>query len=277
VSLLAGVFSGILVAMIIDGNAIAEEIYAGLKNEVTHLSHAPHLTVITCAPAFATQKYIGLKKRKAAEVGIQVEVIELPEIATTEDLVAVVQRVQLQTDGIIVQLPLPAHIDTEVVLAAIPVSLDVDGMHYAATGEGYLPPVVGAIAELIHRHDMLLVGQEVVVVGQGRLVGLPAARFVANQGARVTVLTKESEHQAVIIGQADVLILGTGVPGLIVPDMVKTGVVIFDAGTAEDNGELVGDADPACAVKARLFTPVPGGIGPLTVSALLRNVVLAVA
>ncbi len=261
--------------MIIDGNALAEEMYAELKNEVTHLSHAPHLTVITCAPAFATEKYIGLKKRKASEVGIQVEVIELEETTTTEDIVTVVQRVQLQTDGIIVQLPLPAHIDTETVLAAIPAVLDVDGMHYASTGNGYLPPVIGAIAELINRHDMLLAGQEVVIVGQGRLVGLPAARYASNQGAIVTILTKESGSQPEVIKNAQVLILGTGVAGLITPDMVQDGVVIFDAGTAEEDGELAGDADPACADKAALFTPVPGGIGPLTVAALLRNVVSA--
>ncbi len=263
--------------MIIDGKAIAEEIFATLKNEITHHTHAPHLTVITCAPAFATQKYIGLKKRKAAEVGIEVNVIELPSSALTEDLVTVVQRVSMQTDGIIVQLPLPAHIDTEKVLASIPADLDVDGMQYATTGTGYVPPVVAAIAELVERHDMFLVGQQVVVVGQGRLVGLPAARWAANQGAVVTVLTKESTDQAEVIKNANILILGTGVAGLIQPSMIKDGVVIFDAGTSEEDGEITGDADPACAAKATLFTPVPGGIGPLTVAALLRNVVLAVA
>lgn len=263
--------------MIIDGNAIAEELYAALRNEVMNLSHPPHLTVVTCNPAFATQKYIGLKRRKAAEVGIEVTVHELPATASTADVVTVLSRVAMQTDGVIVQLPLPPHIDTDAVLAAIPPELDVDGMHYATTGRGFMPPVIGAISELINRHEIVLAQKSVVVVGQGRLVGVPAARFALSHGARVTTLTESSVNQDEIIAGADVLILGTGVAGLITPEMVKEGVIIFDAGTSEEDGKLSGDADPACAEKARLFTPVPGGIGPLTVVALLRNVVEAVA
>ncbi|OIP78363.1 MAG: hypothetical protein AUK16_00380 [Parcubacteria group bacterium CG2_30_44_11] len=263
--------------MIVNGKALAEELLATLKNEITHTSHVPHLTVITCAPGLATQKYIELKKRKAADVGIEVEVIELPKEATTTELVSVIKRVRMQTDGIIVQLPLPETIDTEVVLAAIPVELDVDGTHYAATGNGYLPPVVAAMAEIANRHDVLLAGQLVVVVGYGRLVGRPAAVWARNQGATVVVLTKDSAAREAQIAKAAILILGAGVAGLIQPEMVKDGVIIFDAGASEEGGELTGDAEPQCAEKASLFTPVPGGIGPLTVAALLRNVVAAAA
>jgi methylenetetrahydrofolate dehydrogenase (NADP+)/methenyltetrahydrofolate cyclohydrolase len=261
--------------MVVDGKAIASEILAALKNEVTHASHAPHFTVITCAPAFATQKYISIKKQKAAEVGIGVDVIELSEVATTDEVVQVIHRVSMQTDGLIVQLPLPAHIDTEVVLAALAPTIDVDGMHYAATGIGYLPPVVAAMAEIAIRYDVLLAGQSVVIVGNGRLVGQPAAAWARNQGASVTVLDKDTPNRAASIAAADIIILGAGVSGLVTPDMVREGVVIFDAGTSEEGGELRGDADPACAEKASLYTPVPGGIGPLTVALLLRNVVIA--
>ncbi len=261
--------------MIVDGKAIAADVFAALKNEISHRSHAPHLTVITCAPEFATQKYLGLKQTKAKAIGIAVTLIELPREASTDDLVTVIARASMQTDGIIVQLPLPEHIDVEVVMAAIPAHLDVDGMHYAETGEGFLPPVIGAIAEIVDRHDVLLAAQSVVIVGQGRLVGVPAAVWARNQGAQVSVLTKESPDQHTVIKSGNILILGAGVPGLIVPDMIKPGAIIFDAGTSEEGGELRGDADPACADKASLFTPVPGGIGPLTVAALLRNVVLA--
>lgn len=261
--------------MIVDGKKIAAEMFAALANAVTHTSHAPHLTVVTCAPGFATKKYLGIKVRKARQVGITITVIELPETVTTSEVVAVITRAAMQTDGIIVQLPLPAHIATDVVCAAIPPPLDVDGVHYAKTGNGFLPPVVGAIAEIAARYDVLLAAQRVAVLGHGRLVGKPAAVWAENQGATVTVLTKDSPNQAAVLANATILILGAGVPGLVQPEMIKDGVVIFDAATAEDHGELRGDADPACAAKTSLFTPVPGGIGPITVAVLLQNLVMA--
>lgn len=261
--------------MLVDGKTLAAEIIATLKNELTHTSLTPHLTIVTCAPDAATTRYLTLKLRRAAEVGIATNVIELPALTTTEELIAVLKRAGALTDGIIVQLPLPPTIDTEQVLAAINPSTDVDGVFYARTGAGFLPPVVAAIHEIALRHSVLFNGQRVAVVGHGRLVGQPAAVFAQAQGASVTVVTKEAGNLESAVAAADILILGAGVPGLITPTMVREGVVIFDAATAEDNGVLRGDADPACAAKAALLTPVPGGIGPLTVAVLLRNVFLA--
>ena len=258
--------------MIIDGRKMATHLYAELKNEVSHLSQVPHLTVFTCAPNFETQKYLGLKKKKAEEVGIGINIIELPDSLTTDEMVQSVQHATMQTDGIIVQLPLPTHVDTDAVLAAIPQSYDVDGMHYDGTSETMLSPVVAAIAHMAHEHDILLAGQHVVVVGYGRLVGKPAAQWATGQGATVTVLTAESENSEEVIAQADVLILGAGNTHMITPEMVKEGVVIFDAATSEDGGELTGDAHPDCAQKASFITPVPGGIGPITIAMLLSNV-----
>ncbi len=261
--------------MIVDGKALAALEFAALKNEITHVRQTPHLTVITAAPSFATQKYVALKQEQARAVGVAVDVIELPTAVTTADIVTVIARIAMQTDGIIVQLPLPLQIDVDVVLAAIPASLDVDGMQYTKTGTGFFPPVVAAIAEIAARHDVLLAGQHVVIVGHGRLVGQPAAVWARNQGARVTVITEHTPNQQTILQSADVIISGAGVPGLITPSNVREGVALFDAGTSEVGGELRGDVDPACAVKASLFTPVPGGIGPMTVAALLHNVVVA--
>jgi len=261
--------------MIVDGKAIASDVYKEIENQVTHLAHAPHLTVFTCAPNFETQKYLSLKKRKASQVGIGVNIIELPDTLTTQEVVQSVTHACMQTDGIIVQLPLPAHIDTDAVLAAIPKNYDVDGMHYDGTSSTFMSPVVGAVAQIARVHDVLFAAQKVVVVGQGRLVGVPVAAWARNQGAQVTVLTKESENSDEAIASADILVLGAGVSGLIKPEMVKEGVIIFDAGTSEDAGELTGDAHPDCAQKASLITPVPGGIGPLTIAALLRNVLQA--
>ncbi len=265
--------------MIVDGKAIAKDLYREIANQITHLSQAPHLTVFTCAPNFETQKYLKLKKRKATEVGIGISIVELPDALTTDEVVQSVQHACMQTDGIIVQLPLPAHIDTNAVLAAIPLSYDVDGMHYDGTAVSCMSPVVGAISEITQRHDVLFASQNVVVVGHGKLVGIPAAVWARGQGAKVTVLTTESDDadSTKAIANADILILGAGVPSLIKADMIKKGVVIFDAGTTEEGGELTGDAHHDCRHKASLITPVPGGIGPVTVAVLLRNVVTASA
>jgi methylenetetrahydrofolate dehydrogenase (NADP+)/methenyltetrahydrofolate cyclohydrolase len=263
--------------MIIDGRALARRRYQEMRHRIATLPAAPHLTIFTCAPNFETQRYLALKRRKAADVGIHVSVIELPEGITTDEVVQTVTRAQMQTDGIIVQLPLPRHLDTPAILNAIPVRYDVDGVHYDGTSATVLPPVVAAIAHIAEEHDLLLASSQVVVVGQGRLVGLPAATWARRQGAHVTVLTKEHgpDELRAVVAHAHVLMLGAGQPHLITPDMVRPGVVIFDAGTSEEHGELRGDADPACAEVASLFTPVPGGIGPLTVAFLLENVVSA--
>ncbi len=259
--------------MIVDGRKIAADIIRELQNEVTHLDVKPHMTVFTCAPNFETQKYLGIKTRKAKEVGIGINVIEFPENITTEEMITSVKHAFMQTDGVIVQLPLPTHVDTEAVLSCIPPSMDIDGVHYDGTNNGLIHPVAGAIAHIAEKNDVLLATQNVVVVGHGMLVGKPVAKWAQMQGAQVTIVTKETENTEEIIASADVLILGAGHPGLVKPDMIKEGVIVFDAGTSEEGGQLVGDAEPACAEKASLFTPVPGGIGPVTIAVLLRNVV----
>ncbi len=259
--------------MIVDGRSIAALIYKEIENEISHMHVKPHLTVFTCAPNFETQKYLALKRRKAHEVGIGMNIIEFPETITTEEVVMSVRHAPMQTNGIVVQLPFPPHIDIQAVLEAVPLSCDVDAIHYDGSRGDILPPVIGAIDEVSRRHDVLFAAQNVVIVGRGRLVGAPAETWCKKQGASVTVVTKETPNAAELIGSASILILGAGVPSLVTPDMIREGVILFDAGTSEDGGVLRGDADPACASRASLFTPVPGGIGPITVAILLRNLV----
>ncbi len=260
--------------MIVDGRAIAGLIYSELKNEVSHMRLKPHMTVFTCAPNFETQKYLALKRRKAHEIGISINIIEFPEDITTQQVVTSVAHAPMQTNGIVVQLPFPSHIDIDEVLRVVPVSCDVDAVHYAGGQQAQaLPPVVGAISEIARSSGVIFSGQKVVVVGKGKLVGAPAALWCEAQGAQVTIVTEETQNAQDVIASADILILGAGSPHLVTPEMIKDHVVIFDAGTSEEGGVLKGDADPACAQKASLFTPVPGGIGPITVAVLLRNLV----
>lgn len=263
--------------MMIDGRKIASEIYREVANEVSHLDVKPHLTVFTCAPNFETKKYLALKLRKAKDVGIGINVIEFPETITTEEVITSIERACIQTDGVVVQLPFPAHVDTDAVLASIPSIYDVDGVTYNGREAKILPPVVGAIAEIALRQSVLFMGQNVTIVGHGRLVGKPAELWAKEQGAKVRVVTKDTNDLEEAVRSAHILILGAGQAGLITPDMIAEKVVIFDAGTSEDSGELKGDAHPDCALKASLMTPVPGGIGPITVALLLKNLIRLVS
>jgi methylenetetrahydrofolate dehydrogenase (NADP+)/methenyltetrahydrofolate cyclohydrolase len=258
--------------MIIDGKAIAADILVGVRSGVTQLATPPRLTVFTCAPNFETQKFLNLKQKRAHEVGIIVQVILLPEASTTEMVVAAIENEVVHTDGIIVQLPFPEHIAVATILKAVPVNHDVDALSYVGGDTVVLPPVAGAIDAIARVHTVDWAGKQVVVVGNGRLVGAPAAAYAETKGAVVTVVVKDTPNTAEAIAAADILILGAGVPGLITPAMVAPSVVVFDAGTSEEGGMLVGDAVPAVADKASIFTPVPGGIGPITIAILLKNV-----
>ncbi len=257
--------------MIIDGKAIAKNILMDVANQVLALPRVPRLTVFTCAPNFETEKFLTLKQKRAKQVGITVTLVTLDSQSTTETVVAAIQAAIPQTDGVIVQLPFPPQVDTAVVLSAVPASHDVDALRYSGEETEILPPVVGAIDAIAKHHDVDFTGKSVVVVGQGRLVGQPAALYANSKGGIVTILEKGSENTVAALAAADILILGAGVPGLVTAQMVKPGVVVFDAGTSEEGGVLVGDAAVEVAEKALLFTPVPGGIGPITISILLRN------
>ncbi|MFT7645052.1 MAG: methylenetetrahydrofolate dehydrogenase (NADP+)/methenyltetrahydrofolate cyclohydrolase [Candidatus Paceibacteria bacterium] len=258
--------------MIVDGRAIAASILDSVAVEVAGFSRAPRLSAITCAPNFETQKYLKMKKKKAATAGITLSVVELPADASTEEVVACVEQVVKESDGVVVQLPLPAHINIGIVLAAVPVDKDPDGFLYGKVPGACLPPVVGAIDEIAKIHNLVWEDKTVVVLGAGKLVGLPAAVYARQAGAIVSVLIKETYDEC-LIKKADIIISGIGQPGFIKPALVKRGVVIFDAGTSDDGGVLVGDVDPLVAEKASLITPVPGGIGPITIAYLLRNLV----
>ncbi len=267
--------------MIINGIRIAEEIEARVAASIERCTESgaqpPRLRVFTCQPTFATQRFLALKSARAKEIGVALAVEECSPESSVDGIINAIREAIPESDGIIVQLPFPPHLDSAAILNAIPASHDVDAM--GAETEKLLeqgtslvlPPVVGAIAEIIARHNVQVKGESVVVVGEGRLVGAPAAVWFRQQGAHVQTINKKTEGLARFAREADILVLGAGVAGLITPEMIREGVVIFDAGSSEDTGKLVGDADPACAEKSALFTPVPGGIGPITVALIFRN------
>jgi len=259
--------------VLVDGKKIAENVTGKVISKIEEDGLLPKMVVIACDPNFETRKYLSLKQSKAEALGISLDSIIIPFESDTEKVVEIVKEQVGKVDGIIVQLPLPAHIDVDAVLKAIPKEMDVDAFCYEGSDSVVLPPVVGAIDEISNHHQVLWEGKEVVVFGSGKLVGAPSVVYARAKGAHVTVLTEESDDVASVVEKADIIILGVGKPNLLTSSMVKDGVIVFDAGASEDGGLLVGDASPEVVEKAELFTPVPGGIGPITIAVLFRNLV----
>lgn len=261
----------------VDGKTIAQELQEELAQQIKARGKVLSLAVFVLAEDLATEKFIALKKRFAEAVGVGITLIRLSAETTTESLVAAIVAAGEAYDGIIVQFPLPSHIDRDAVRNAVPVGCDVDLVSDAAVllfergASVILPPVVGAIDEILRRYEVSLTGRRVVVVGEGRLVGKPAAAWARLQGGVVQVVNEHTEYAASVVKEAEILILGAGVPGLIAPEMITEGVVIIDAGTSEAAGKLAGDMQSQCVEKASLYTPVPGGVGPVTVAMIFKN------
>lgn len=261
--------------MIVDGKKIAEARVAAMRSFVEKEGLSPLLVALAVAPDAPTRQFLRIKDRVAAQIGIRMETTLIEESASWQTVEEVFNAARDRADGIVLQLPFPASLPPQELLAKLPSDLDPDCLGTASgelllQGEHIiLPPVVAAIDLICRIHQVTLRGARAVVVGQGRLVGAPAALWLQRQGAVVTRLTRADSLEGV--KDADILVLGAGAPGIITPDFLKEGVVIFDAGTSEEGGKVVGDADPACAQKAALMTPVPGGIGPLAVALLFEN------
>ncbi len=239
--------------MIVDGKNIAEEIIAALEEERKNFGHLS-LAVISEGEDAATESFIKIKSRVAARLHIEVKRF------TPADFVHA-----LACDGIIVQLPIP---NSEQWLSMIPAEKDVDAINESQTI--VRAPVAEAVSEIFVRNNVAARGKRAVVVGAGKLVGAPVAELLRDVGANVSVVTK-NEGSLDDVKEADIVVLGAGEPGLVQPHMLKEGVVLIDAGTSEAAGKLAGDAVPECAEVASVFTPVPGGIGPIAVAMIFKN------
>lgn len=260
--------------MIIDGKKLAGEILARTKERAEKLLHPPRVIAIVGNETPATLSYLKIKRTRAADAGCVFETRTLG--ASFED-----------ADAIIMQLPLPQEVNQREACDSIPLTKDADVLSSAARqkfergdADALLPPVVAAIREIFKKNTVEVKGKRAVVIGDGWLVGNPAATWLIQQGAEVEVITLESSDirncstpGVEQLHAADIVVSGAGSPHLIKPEMLKEGVVLIDAGTSESGGTLVGDADPACAEICSIFTPVPGGVGPLAVACLFENVI----
>jgi methylenetetrahydrofolate dehydrogenase (NADP+) / methenyltetrahydrofolate cyclohydrolase len=247
--------------MIIDGKAIADGIY---KNWET--SRPLTLGILAADSNPVIDSFVRIKEKAASRLGITMLRRALPVDGTTESAIAGVHSLADEADGIIVQLPLSSTIDISKVLAAIPPEKDVDGI---SLNPRVRPPVAAAVEEILMNELVPTRGKKAVVVGSGRLVGEPCARLLRERGADVQVIEKGDSLDA--LRDADIVVSGAGEPGIITPRHIKEGVILIDAGTSESAGKVAGDADPACAGVASVFTPVPGGVGPIAVAMIFRN------
>lgn len=256
--------------MIVDGKKIAADVKERVRHGMAQFGRPLTLALIRTDKDSVAKKFVDMKSRTAEDLGVKVVQFLLPPNITTDEVIAIVASAAAEADGVLVQMPLAAGIDADKVLESVPLQKDVDAMG-KRSGELVLTPVVGAIAEILNRAEVEVAGKRAVVVGAGRLVGAPASTWLKAKGAEVTVLTIESGPIANYTPGADIIVLGVGKAGMLTPDIIKDGVVILDAGASEMKGSIVGDADPRCAAHASVFSPVPGGIGPITISMIFKN------
>jgi methylenetetrahydrofolate dehydrogenase (NADP+) / methenyltetrahydrofolate cyclohydrolase len=277
-----------MAARIIDGKGIAAELRQRVSGEVADFTRdsgrAPTLATVLVGEDPASQIYIRNKHRACEEAGIRSVHHDLAADAGEEDLldlVAVLGSDQ-EVDGILVQLPVPAPIDTDRVVAAIAPGKDVDGLTPANAGllahgtPGLVPCTPAGVMELLGHEGVELEGMEAVVVGRSKLVGVPVARLLLAANATVTMCHSRTHELAAVCRRADVLVAAVGVPRLIGADFVKPGATVIDVGMNRDEGGLCGDVDfDRVAEVASAITPVPGGVGPMTIAMLLVNTLSA--
>lgn len=271
-------------AVIIDGRAVAADIEDEVRREIAGWDaegwQAPGLHVVLCGDDPASATYVAGKAKASERVGIRSVVHRPPESSTTAELVALVEQLNRDdgVDGILVQLPLPAHVDAGAVLESVAPHKDVDGFHpfnFGLLAEGrprISPCTPEGLMELLRRYEVPVRGARAVIVGRSTIVGRPTAILLTNADATVTVCHSRTVDLAGVCREADILVAATGRPGMIDASYVKSGACVLDVGTTRVDGKLRGDVDrDAVEPRAGWLTPVPGGVGPMTIAMLMKN------
>ncbi|HDA0880785.1 TPA: bifunctional methylenetetrahydrofolate dehydrogenase/methenyltetrahydrofolate cyclohydrolase FolD [Staphylococcus aureus] len=277
-----------MVAKILDGKQIAKDYRQGLQNQVEALKEkgfTPKLSVILVGNDGASQSYVRSKKKAAEKIGMISEIVHLEETATEEEVLNELNRLNNDdsVSGILVQVPLPKQVSEQKILEAINPDKDVDGFHPINIGKLYIdeqtfvPCTPLGIMEILKHADIDLEGKNAVVIGRSHIVGQPVSKLLLQKNASVTILHSRSKDMASYLKDADVIVSAVGKPGLVTKDVVKEGAVIIDVGnTPGEDGKLKGDVDyDAVKEIAGAITPVPGGVGPLTITMVLNNTLLA--
>lgn len=277
-----------MTAHIISGKELAKNKREAMKQEVEQLKKtgiSPKLVVVLVGDNPASISYIKGKQKGCEEVGIESQLIKLEATASEEELLSIIDQLNEDdtVDGILVQLPLPDHISEQKVIHRIAVEKDVDGFHPMNVGkmllgeECFISCTPFGILEMVKSIDVPIEGKHVVVIGRSNIVGKPVGQLFLNENATVTYTHSRTKDRASITKQADILIVAVGKPNLIGPDEVKEGAIVIDVGVNRlETGKLCGDVRfDEVKEKASYITPVPGGVGPMTITMLLHNTILS--
>lgn len=275
-------------AVILDGKAVSAKVKEEVKEEVEALKKqgvSVGLAVIIVGNNPASRTYVNNKKKACEAAGILSEEYALPEETTQEELLALVEELNHKDsiNGILCQLPLPKQLDEEAVIAAISEKKDVDAFSAVNVGHimigdySFLPCTPAGIMEILRHYNIDVAGKECVVIGRSNIVGKPMAMLLLHQNGTVTICHSKTKNLKDVTSRADILVAAVGIPHFVTADMVKEGAVVIDVGMDRDeNGKLCGDVDfAAVEPKASYITPVPGGVGPMTIATLLKNTVTA--
>lgn len=290
--------------MVIDGRKIADEILEELKDKIAKIKKPPYLAAVLVGDDAGSRRFLELKKKAAKSIGVECRIYEFPEKISNGELRKKLNQIVKATTcgGMIVELPLPAHLNTQAILNTVPEEKDPDVLSQKAQGAFFagrseiLPPSVEAVKQIFSaiggpasggEESFNLKGKTAAVFGYGLLVGKPVSHWLTGQGVAVTVINEFTENPAELSEKADIIVSGVGKPGLIKSDMVKEGAVVIDFGFAGTGGakpapggspehsvlqNVFGDVDfEEVSKKASLITPVPGGTGPIVVAAVLKN------
>lgn len=271
----------------IDGKLVAETLQEGLKAKVEALQREgknPTLAVILVGEDPASKVYVGGKERTAKKLGMGSLRYDMPASSSQKEVLDMVEKLNQDPDvhGILVQLPLPKGLDEKEVLEAVSKEKDVDCFHPYNLGKlfqgdesGFLPCTPHGVIKLLEHYDIDVAGKDVVIVGRSNIVGKPMFSLMLNRSATVTVVHSKTKDLAEKTKKADILVAAVGIPGFITKDMVKPGVVIIDVGINSVDGKLYGDVAKEVEEVASYMTPVPGGVGPMTITMLMDNTIKA--
>lgn len=253
--------------MIVDGKKISADIKARLS---AREGSKPKMAVVMVGEDPASVAFVNVKKRFGENIGVEVKVYNYEETITQTELEQIISNLadKEEITGIVLQLPVPKHLNADQAINLITPNKDVDAL---GAESRVLSPVVAAVKEILEINKIDLTGKRALVIGKGKLVGKPVSVWLAGEGANVQITDSQTNNLNELLQTADIIVTGAGNPHFIKPEMIKEGVVLIDAATSEAAGKLAGDADPACADKSAVFTPVPGGVGPITVAKLFEN------
>ncbi len=266
--------------IVVDGKNIAQAIHDNIAARISkdHLDISFHVVYVGSDPVI--DNFVAYKEAFGRSLGIDFHVHRFEKNISEGELLSAIADIEQDADAMIVQLPLPQHLNTQTILDAIPASKDVDVLStqgrkaFVENESNLIPPVTGAIVEVFVHHNLDLDDKKIVLVGNGSLVGQPMAGWLDKQSHAYTIIDKETPQDISenLLQEADIIISGAGVPGLITPEKITTDVILIDAGTSESGKKILGDIDRASYAKSSLVTPVPGGIGPITIAVLYQNI-----